>query len=108
MSAGRKDQPITIERNTPTRSLSGGYTDAWAAVGPTIWAEVKAKAGREAMDDGRPNATFVVVFTVYNLTDIREADRIIWNGVRYNIRGILREGESPLDLKIEAERGVAS
>ena len=108
MSAGRKDQPISIERNTPTRSLSGGFIDAWAVLQPLLWAEVKAKAGREAMEDGRPNATFVVVFTVYNLPGLLETDRIIWNGVRYNIRGILREGESPLDLKIEAERGVAS
>ena len=45
---------------------------------------------------------------LYTLTDLLESDRIVWNGVTYNIRGILREGAQPLHLKIEAERGVAS
>jgi len=108
MRAGRKSQPITIDRMTTERSPSGGFTEVWAQWGNGVWAEVKAKGGREGMDEGRPNAVFTVVFTIYNLPGLLESDRIMWGGVPYNIGGILREGESPLDLKVEAERGVPS
>jgi SPP1 family predicted phage head-tail adaptor len=107
MTAGKLDQPITIERRTSTKSVSGGFIDTWSTWA-TVWAGVQAKAGREGLDEGRTNATFVVVFTIYTLSGLMESDRIIWGGVPYNIRGIRREGEQPLEVKIEAERGVAS
>lgn len=108
MSAGNLDQPITLQRFTRTADGGGGFTEAWAnfATDPSPWANVKAKAGREVLVEGQTAATFVVVFTIYNRSDVTELDRILWNGVAYNIRGILREGERDLMLKIEAERGV--
>lgn len=110
MSAGNLDQPITLQRFTRTADGGGGFTDVWAdfAADPNPWAGVKAKAGREGLVEGQTTATFVVVFTLYNRTDVAELDRIIWNGVTYNIRGVLREGGRKLMLKIEAERGVNS
>lgn len=104
---GQMDQPITIERKTRTANLSGGFVETWAGV-YSVWANVRAKGGREGMTDGRTNATYVVVFTIYTLDDLTELDRIIWNGERYNIRGILRQGGRVLHTQIEAERGVAS
>lgn len=109
MSAGAKDQQITLQRFTRTPDGGGGFTEAWAnyATDAIPWANVKAKGGREGLTEGRTTATFVVVFTIYNRADVTELDRIIWNGVAYNIRGILREGGRNLDLMIEAERGVS-
>lgn len=107
MTAGAMDQPITIERRTSTRSAVGGFVDTWETL-QSAWASVKAKAGREGMDDGRANATFFVVFTIYTIDGLTDADRIIWNGVTYNIRGILAEGAQRLTTRVEAERGVAS
>ena len=108
--AGAKDQPITLQRKTRTPDGGGGFIDDWAdfATTPDVWANVIAKAGREGLDEGRTNATFTVLFTIYNRSDVTELDRIVWQGVTYNIRGIRREGEQALDLVIEAERGVAS
>lgn len=109
MRAGNLDQRITFQRNTPASDGAGGSTQSWAnfATVPTVWANVKAKAGREGLDEGRTNATFVVQFTIRNRSDVTELDRIIWGGVAYNIRGIRREGSRELYLVIEAERGVA-
>lgn len=109
-NAGTLDQLIRFERLTRTSDGGGGYTDAWGPVplDANVWAHVKAKTGREGMVDGQTAATFVVVFTVYNRGDITALDRIVWEGVAYNIRGMLREGGRDLRLKIEAERGVAS
>lgn len=101
-----KDQPITLQRNNRTPDLSGGWTDSWEDL-EDVWAEVVAKAGRESLDQGRVNASFVNLFTIYQ-TDLTEADRIMWNGETWNIRGIRRNGERKLDWVVEAERGVAS
>ena len=43
------------------------------------------------------------IFKIYNRSDVKEADRIVWNGENYNIRGIRREGEQRLYLLIDAE-----
>ena len=107
MTAGAMDQFITIERRTRAADGMGGFTETWATY-KQVWANAKAKGGRESLDEGRTNAVFVVVFTIYNIADLSEVDRIIWNGERYNIRGILREGTRAQHVKIEAERGVAS
>lgn len=107
---GRMDQRITLQRLARTADGYGGFTDAWAdyATNPQVWAAVTAKAGRESMVDGRMAAQFTVLFEIYNRTDIDPRDRIVWQGVTYNIRGIRDEGGRALRLVIEAERGVAS
>lgn len=109
MTAGAKDQPITLQRKTLTEDGAGGQTETWADFEdtPNVWARVYAKSGREGIDEGRVNATFVVQFTIYNRSDILDVDRIVWQGITYNIRGIRGDGERSLDLVIEAERGVA-
>lgn len=104
---GKMDQPISIERKARVTDSAGGFAEVWSEVN-NVWAAVKAKAGREGRDEGRTNSTFIVAFTIYTIDDLSEVDRIIWGGERYNIRGILRQGERPLTTVIEAERGVAS
>jgi head-tail adaptor len=106
---GLMDQQITLQRFYETADGIGGVTRTWGnfATDAVIWANVKAKSGREGLDEGRINATFVVLFTVYNRSDVSELDRIKWNGENYNIRGLRREGGRELRLVIEAERGAA-
>jgi SPP1 family predicted phage head-tail adaptor len=104
---GKLDQFITIERRDRTADGMGGHTEAWVAWAE-VWANAKAKGGRESLDEGRTNAVFVVVFTIHNLPELNEENRAKWNGEAYNIRGILREGGRPIYMKFEAERGVAS
>jgi SPP1 family predicted phage head-tail adaptor len=106
LTAGAKNQPIAIQRKTREPDMAGGFTETWTTIA-NAWAHVKPRSGRETMEEGRTNATFVVVFTIYRTT-IRDTDRIMWQGVPYNIRGILDAGETSLDMMIEAERGVAS
>lgn len=103
---GKLDQFITIQRKTTASDMTGGRVDTWSTW-KQVWANVKAKTSREGLEEGRTNATFVVVFTIYNIA-VTEVDRIVWNGERYNIRGVLREGSRAQHVRIEAERGVAS
>lgn len=104
---GKLDQFITIERRATGPDGQGGFVDAWSPL-CEVWANVKAKAGREGLSEGRTNAVYVVNFTIYNIADLSELDRIMWNDEPYNIRNIMREGSRALHVKIEAERGVAS
>jgi len=110
MAKAAMDQLITLQAAETARDAGGGTYYEWAdlATDATVWAAVKAKSGREGMDEGRTNATFVVEFTIYNRTDLTEQNWIVWDSVTYNIRGIRRESGRDLRLVIEAERGVAS
>lgn len=104
---GNLDQRITIQRRVETADGAGGVTLAWADL-TTVWANIKAKAGREAMTDGRMAASFVTVFTIRQIADLTDVDRIAWGGVTYNIRSVLRESGRDQYLRIEAERGAAN
>lgn len=110
MTIGAMDQRITLQRATATPDGIGGTVQGWAdlAVNPAVWAAVTAKAGREAMTEGRMTATYIVLFTIWNRDDLSELDRIVWGGEVYNIRNLRREGGRKLRLVIEAERGVAN
>lgn len=105
MRPGLLDQRITLQRRTETADGGGGVSRSWATLA-TVWASVKAKASRESVSEGRMSAVFAVMFTIRN-RDVRETDRISWNGEVYNIRGVMREGTRPLYVVVEAERGVA-
>jgi SPP1 family predicted phage head-tail adaptor len=110
MQPGRMDQRITLQRLARTPDGFGGTTEAWAdyPANPKVWAKVMAKAGRENISDGRMAANFTVLFEIYNRSDLDPRDRIVWQDVVYNIRGVRQEGGQRLTLVIEAERGVAS
>lgn len=110
MQPGHLDQTITLQRLVRTPDGVGGTLDSWQdyATNATVWAKVMAKAGRENMNDGRMVASYVVLFEIWNRQDINERDRIVWQGVTYNIRGLRQEGGRRPRLVIEAERGVAS
>lgn len=107
---GKMDQRIALQTRVETPDGAGGARVTWQAFSrdPCPWANVVAKAGRESMMEGRPTATFTVLFTIYNRDDVTEMDRILWGGAAYNIRGIRRESGRAARLVIEAERGVAS
>jgi SPP1 family predicted phage head-tail adaptor len=106
---GNMDQKITLQRFTTAMDGYGGQLQSWVnyETNATVWAHVVAKAGREAMVEDRMSATFVVLFTIWNRRDIDPRDRILWQGVTYNIRGIRDEGARSNRITIEAERGVA-
>jgi SPP1 family predicted phage head-tail adaptor len=106
---GQMDQRITLQRRVATADGGGGETYAWADLphNATVWAHVVAKAGRESLTEGRVSASFTVLFHIHNRRDVDVRDRIVWQGVTYNIRGIRDEGGRSLRLTLEAERGVA-
>lgn len=103
---GELDQRVTISRETLAADGIGGATVTLATVA-TVWAKVVAKSGRERMAADRLDAEAGYLFVIRWRSDVREADRITWGGVDYNIRAIRQDGGRKLYLEIDAERGVA-
>ena len=99
---------IRFERATRSPDGAGGTRKVWAALDwrPEVWARVRAGGGGESFEGGRVNATATVVFRLRRRSDLTPLDRILWQGVAYNIRALLPAAGSFMD--IEAERGVAS
>jgi SPP1 family predicted phage head-tail adaptor len=98
---------ITFQRYAETADGIGGVTQAWSDV-VTVWAKAMSASGREGAVNDRTTATNMIVFEMYSRNDLTELDRIVWDGVWYNIRTIKRNGLRPQKMKIEAERGVHS
>lgn len=109
MAMGRMDERVTLQRRVETPDGAGGVVRAWAdlAENAAIWAHVGAKGGRENLNEGRIDASGAVVFTIWNRADVDETCRILWNGLAWNIRAVLRASSREAKLAIEAERGVA-
>lgn len=109
MRPGQLDQQITFQRVTETDDGAGGKSEAWAdfTTDATVWADPVPMGGKEGIQDGAFNASGNYVFIVRNRQDVSERDRIVWDGVPYNIRNVKRRGGRELYLSIEAERGVA-
>lgn len=106
MRPGELDERITLQAPTLVADGGGGSTVTWSDLA-TVWAKVVARQGGERMEDGRISAETATDFTLRNRTDIDERMRIVWRGVTYNVRSILREGPRPLYVRIEADRGAA-
>ena len=106
---GNLDQRITFQAVARVSDGAGGSTEVWSnfASNASVWASVRALSGRESFAEDRTEATAKVLFTIRNRNDVTEKDRIMFDGLAYNIRTVMRDGPRPLYLKIEAERGVA-
>lgn len=105
--AGALDHRVTLQRRVEAHDGMGGTELRWVSVAD-VWAAVMPKSGRETLVEGRVNATYTVVFEIWNRSDVSEVSQIIWNGQAYNVRSVLQAGYSPLKLRFEAEAGVAA
>ena len=103
---GELDQLVTVEREQLTPDGYGGNSLEWVALGQ-IWAHTRPLNGRENVDYDRVNAEARYLFVVRYPVDIKESDRILWDGEPFNIRVLKKPKTRDLYLQIEAERGVA-
>lgn len=109
-NAGNLDQRITFQTETLTPDGMGGNTAVWGSVvdTPEVWAEVIPLSGRELRQEGGDAAVAEYRFTVRYRTDVSENDRILWEGVTYNIRRVERTSQRKLFTVFIAERGVST
>ena len=103
---GRLNERITFQSYTTVSDGAGGRVTTWANLGsvPTVWASVKAKSGTEGFSEGRTNAEATYTFIVRQRSDLDERMRIVWRSENYDVTAIMRSGNHPQYLIIEAER----
>lgn len=105
---GQMDQRITLRGETLTGDGQGGQTrkvaDKFSA-----WAEVVPGTGAEQDRHDRLVGEAMYTFTFRNRPDVtvQESDRVLWDGIEYNVRFVARPGGRDLYISVTAERGVA-
>lgn len=103
---GELDQRITIKRETLTPDGMGGDTVSLSDV-DTVWAKAKPMSGRESENWDQLNAAHVYLFVIRRRSDIQPDDRIVWDGVSYNLLSQNDLGGRAAYLELIAEKGVA-
>lgn len=87
MTAGRRDQLVTLQRYTTTQDDYGEEVQTWADLG-TEWAAVYYGAGSErrqaAMEQGQQSANFQMLANLTTL-GLTLRDRIVLDGVNWDI-----------------------
>lgn len=90
MTAGRRDQLVTLQRYTTTQDEYGEEVQTWADLG-TEWAAVFYGRGDErrqaAMEQGSQPATFQMLANL-NTLGLTIRDRIVLDGVAWDITGL--------------------
>jgi SPP1 family predicted phage head-tail adaptor len=105
---GALDQRVRLQRRIETDDGAGGVARSWADLPHAdVWAQVRTRASREGLIEGRMVAVQATVFTIRWRGDVDETCRLIWGGETWNIRAVLRHGDRVPYLAVEAERGVA-
>lgn len=89
--AGKLDRQITIERDTETVAASGAVSSVWAPVA-TIRAELVQRSADEFLTGFGEAEAGGAVFRIRYLAGITTADRVICDGVAYDIDEIAELG----------------
>lgn len=95
MPAGRRNRRIRIERATVSQNVGTGEgIEAWASVA-TVWAEKLDLSDRERVAAAEVSAEITTRFRIlYSSTvaGVNPKDRIVFEGVTYNIWGVKEIG----------------
>jgi head-tail adaptor len=108
--AGPRTELVAIERETQTRRPGGAQDSAWASVGQ-LWVKADYIGGGEAEARGAVRETVRYRFTALSAgveaLGVTARDRVVWNGVAYNIREVPRRLPRRIETEIIGESGVA-
>jgi SPP1 family predicted phage head-tail adaptor len=106
MRAGRLDRLVTLGKRTVASLDSYGEEQAtWADV--QVWAERRDLRGDERWTAQQVMGTTACLYRIYHRTDLTVEDRLVDDGVTYDIHAILEVGRREgLELQCSA-RGEA-
>lgn len=110
MIIGALRDQVTFQRLTGTaRDAVGNVTDGtWTAIA-TVWGQLKPGSGRENFESARLESAVMASLVVRATTTTRGitgADRVLIDGVPYNIRAVTNEDRRGRFLTMMVERGV--
>lgn len=91
MRAGGMDRTITVQRSGKTRDAFGGAAIEWTDLA-TVRAQLLASSTAEFMEAGGEQAERVVAFRTRWMEDLRNADRVVFEGSPYDVLEIKEIG----------------
>mgnify|MGYP000040090455 CR=1 FL=1 len=98
---------VEVETKTETADGYGGYDTVWANK-TFLWCKVEDKSGGEPFTNGRLETTTSTEFTTQYRDDITTLDRLILDGITYNITRVVNLDRKSRYLKVYGDSGVAS
>lgn len=107
INAGMLRTPIEFQRIARVSDNAGGFTQSWGALsGAPTRGHVKALSGNERYQSARVEAHASLRVTVRYFAGLTEADAILVDGRRCNIRFINNVEQRNKWLVLDVERGV--
>lgn len=105
MRAGKLDRSIDLQRNVETKSSTGSVTSAWTNFAAGLRAEkIDATADETPRTFGEAEA-ITMTFRIRYVGNLTTADRVIYEGVPFNLVGITEIGRRRgLELRCERAR----
>lgn len=98
-----------VEVETPTEAADGfgGYVSTWANK-TYIWCMVNDTGGGESFVDGRESTNTSAVFVTQYRDDITTKDRLLLDGVTFNVRRVENVDRKSRYLRLYGESGVTT
>ncbi len=101
MRAGQLDRRIALQRKTETASALGQPGEAWTTYA-TVWARKIEKSVRDVFTSDQMQANRSVVFRIRYRSGVSDTDTVLFEGQRFEVRGISEYGRRvALDLECE-------
>lgn len=107
MQIGDLRERVSIVRIVPgAPDGGGGHFPPSRQVIARVWARVNPISGRERVESRAVQATAMYRVTIRRRTDLTEADWLIWNGERMNIRFLPRVSSKEPFMTMDCELGA--
>ena len=98
---------VEVQEATRTADGFGGYSKTWTNKA-YLWCKVEDKSGGEPLTNGRLETTTSTVFTTQYRDDVLTTDRLILDGVTFNITRVVNLDRKSMHLVIYGESGVTT
>lgn len=105
LCANALNEYVDVETPTEVADGFGGYTTTWASK-TGLWCKIAEKSGNEALTNGRLDTDKSLEFTTIYRDDILTKDRLVLDGIVYNIRRIDDLDRAHKFLVIYADTGA--
>lgn len=104
MNVGDLRERVEIWRmGEDQQDAGGGWQPGEPELVATVWGKCTPISGRERVQARAVQATAMYRITIRRRTDLTEADWIVWNGERMNIRFLPRVSSKESFMTLDAE-----
>lgn len=101
MLAGKMDRLVALKHRTLTRNTTTGEEVESYATYASVWASKRDVRGREFFAAQQVNSDVTTIWQIYHRTDVLATDRLVVDGLDYDITGIAEIGRKQ-GLEIQA------